>query len=222
MKLLVSDFDGTLFRNWKITPEEIDAIKEWRNRCNLFAIATGRQWYDLMDREIGDNVDYIIFANGAKIVDENRKLIYKNGFDISLFDKILRIADNYEPNGCEYTDDDRELHQMTVWFRNLDEARVFKKGLEKEYGDILNIYENRAGIGMDIVSAKATKAVGIYELAKMHNIKKEDIYTVGDSPNDLVMLREFNGYCIASADDDIKSEVNNICPDLAQLINEII
>lgn len=222
MKLLVSDFDGTLFRNWKITPEEIEAIKEWRNRGNLFAIATGRQWYDLMDREIGDNVDYIIFASGAKIVDKDRKLIYKNGIDISLFDEILRIADDYEPNGCEYTDDDKELHQMTVWFKNLDEARVFKKGLEKKYGDILNIFENRAGIGMDVVSITSTKTTGIYELAKIHSIEKENIYTVGDSPNDIDMIKEFNGYCVASADEDIKAETQHICPDLAQMIHEII
>lgn len=222
MKLLVSDFDGTLFRNWKITQEEIEAINEWRNQGNIFAIATGRQWHDLIDREIGDNVDYIIFASGAKIVDKNRKLIYKNGIDISMFDEVLRISDDYEPNGCEYTDDDKELHQMTVWFKNLDEARIFKKRLEDEYGNILNVFENRAGIGMDVVSITATKTTGIYALAKMHSIEKENIYTVGDSPNDIDMIKEFDGYCVASADEDIKSEAQHICPDLAQLIQEII
>ena len=44
MKLLVSDYDGTIFdfENIRETRKNIDAIKRFRDNDNLFAIATAR------------------------------------------------------------------------------------------------------------------------------------------------------------------------------------
>ena len=47
MKLLVSDYDGTLKSDIKNLMVNIEAINEFRKKGNHFSIATGRDYYSI-------------------------------------------------------------------------------------------------------------------------------------------------------------------------------
>lgn len=42
MKLLATDYDGTLRYAQDVMPEDLKSIEEWKNKGNKFVIVTGR------------------------------------------------------------------------------------------------------------------------------------------------------------------------------------
>lgn len=76
MKLIASDFDGTLNRDG-ISERDRAAIAEWRDAGNLFCIVTGRggEFPEHVIRDIGLQLDYVICSSGAMIFDGTPELI---------------------------------------------------------------------------------------------------------------------------------------------------
>jgi len=85
--IAASDFDGTLFRNQKISAEDLTAIKSWRAAGNKFGIVTGRAFVMLEPhlKAFGLDVDFNICDNGAIIYDSRGEVI----FETELPKKIL-------------------------------------------------------------------------------------------------------------------------------------
>ena len=47
-KILVSDYDDTLFIDEEGIKENIKLLKKWMRKKNIVVIATGRSYYDMM------------------------------------------------------------------------------------------------------------------------------------------------------------------------------
>ena len=74
MKLLVSDYDGTLKSSVKDLMLNIEAINKFREKGNLFVIITGRgKSIREYIEEYNIPYDYLICENGAIIYDKNDK-----------------------------------------------------------------------------------------------------------------------------------------------------
>ena len=58
MKIIISDYDGTIFEDEITTKKNIAAIAKFRNQ-NLFAVATGRSYEDFMSAKIKNNIEFI-------------------------------------------------------------------------------------------------------------------------------------------------------------------
>ena len=85
--IVASDFDGTLFRERKISSEDLSAIKNWRAAGKKFGIVTGR-CYPMLTSCLKDfdlAIDFAICDNGAIIFDGDGKII----FETELTKKIL-------------------------------------------------------------------------------------------------------------------------------------
>ena len=79
-RLLVTDFDRTLNVDGSISGRNREAIRQWREEGNLFAVATGREEMVLRGllQENDVETDYLICSNGANIVSwEGKKLFQK-------------------------------------------------------------------------------------------------------------------------------------------------
>jgi len=72
MKILASDFDGTLNRGG-VSDYDKSAISAWQEAGNLFGIVTGRDfngiWYEVVKHNL--NVDFLGAYNGGVIYDGN-------------------------------------------------------------------------------------------------------------------------------------------------------
>lgn len=86
-KFAASDLDGTLFRNKKISAEDLNAIHDWRAAGNVFGLVTGRPFVMLKPifETFGLEVDFAICDNGAIIHDGNGQII----FETELTKKVL-------------------------------------------------------------------------------------------------------------------------------------
>lgn len=73
MKLLATDYDGTLKFGDSVLESDIEAIKKWREQGNLFAIVTGRSKESItMEIEkYGIPVDLLVTNNGGMIFDSS-------------------------------------------------------------------------------------------------------------------------------------------------------
>ena len=79
-KILVSDYDQTFY----IGDEDIEknkiAVNRFRNKGNIFIIATGRSYEDFMEKKKQYNIkyDYVIIDHGAMILDKDNNIIFES------------------------------------------------------------------------------------------------------------------------------------------------
>ena len=143
MKLLVSDYDGTIFDQdcIKDTRKNIDAIKRFKDKGNMFAIATARIFPSIKSQIEKFNIpyDYLICCNGGCVFDKNDNLLYSNPIDQTQLKLILKylktlpyikhikLLDSY---GQETTNT-KDTHQIyvQVYFKKTLEMLKIKKEL---------------------------------------------------------------------------------------------
>lgn len=80
MKVIGSDFDGTITTNKVILDSTRKAIKKFRDNGNVFVIVTGRsvpKFKEGIEKYNIDFFDYVICANGSIILDKNLNCIEK-------------------------------------------------------------------------------------------------------------------------------------------------
>ena len=199
MKLLVSDYDGTIYDTdcIKDTRKNIDAIKRFKDNGNLFSIATARIYPSIKSQTEKFKIpyDYLICCNGGCIFDKNDNLIYSNPIDEDKIKIIIKYLEslNYlkeykllNPFG-KNTTNTNDVHQIyiQVYFKNtLDILKI-----QKELSPLLHY-----GILHIAYFYKHTKkSDGIKFIQELEQIKQNDIYTIGNGNNDIDMLQEFNG-----------------------------
>lgn len=99
MKMIVSDLDGTLFNsdihNYDISEELIREIKQFKEKGNIFTIATGRPVETSIEvaKSIGVNAPYITY-NGAKIIDIYGNEIYSEDFQLDIWFPFLNKVED--------------------------------------------------------------------------------------------------------------------------------
>lgn len=200
MKLLVSDYDGTIFdiENIKDTRKNIDAIRKFRDNGNLFTIATARTFQSIKNQTNKFKIpyDYLICSDGACVFDKNDKLIYSNSIDkellihIHLYLKDLPFIKKFEfldsfGNESENYDDIQQIY-VEVYIKNTLDILKIKRKL----APLISI-----GILSICYFYKFSKKTdGIKIIRKIENLGNDDIYTIGNGNNDICMLKEYNGY----------------------------
>lgn len=76
-KILISDYDQTFYLNDNDMEKNKIAIKEFREKGNLFVIAIGRSYFDFRNKAILYNIDYdyVIINHGATILDKQNNIL---------------------------------------------------------------------------------------------------------------------------------------------------
>lgn len=164
-KLIVSDFDGTLYgRNKQVNPENIKMIKEFIDRGGKFTVSTGRMNYSLRDwvKKLGlENQDVAVMGyNGSYAVNKKGEVVVGDFLDHKTVDYILSIA---EENGfyAHYYDD------KYVYIEKENEINLNYKRLTDiflcEVGDLRKYLKEHPDLivpkAMVVVSAKDLKWV---------------------------------------------------------------
>jgi len=242
MKIIGSDFDGTLNHNG-IDDRKKAALKNWRDHGNIFALISGRGMKDLIqiyERE-QFHCDYLIAASGAMIMKTDGALISDIRCDGSLAVPLLKLLFK---QGClrawiqtdtpcrVYADSQRckEAHEYTLdtlpevpFFQQISTSMPTEEAsaavvacIREHFGNRLNPLQN--GCCIDIVRADVNKAKGLYALMEHLGAKYEDMIAVGDNINDSDMIREFRSYAMENGVDAIKKLADYVTPGITELI----
>lgn len=227
MKIIASDFDGTL-NHGGIDDTKRDAIKRWRRAGNLFGLVSGRGASDLrlFPDKYGFECDFLLASNGAVILGTDGEVRWDSRCDGTLAMPLLEFLMSL---GCQWAsvhtgfaciidqrDDERLEGEFTLatvpeipWFNQIstilsdnDEAERVTKAVAEKFCGQLNPLQN--GRCIDIVASDMNKAQGLYKFLELEGADYDDLITVGDNINDTHMIAEFRSYAMANAVQSIK------------------
>lgn len=210
-KILVSDFDNTLYKNTNDLILNINSINNFVRKGNIFIIATGRCYKDISKFIVKYNIphNYLICNDGATIFDSNGKLIYKKDIVHDTGVKIIEYLEHknlmnisYIDTGFDYTKDiNYDFNGIIIRDQNKEKSKEL-------LNDIINKFENVHGYISDnwinIIEQSVNKSSGIEVLCKMNNYDKNIIYTIGDTVNDIPMIKNYHGVCMTNSTNDLK------------------
>ena len=193
MKLIASDFDGTIFIDGKIKTEDIEAIRDFQDKGNLFGLVTGRTYHSLFvliegkidpDFIIANNRSHIFVKNGTDMIE-----ILKYSLDQ---DKLRDVIDYY---GRTYptkifTDKDREvvrLEDLREGEEILSLAIYSDHILENPSQEDFSFHKSIGVI--DVINSAVSKQTGIEFIKDFYGFDKE-IIAIGDDFNDISFLEQ--------------------------------
>ena len=203
MKMLVSDFDGTFYKDDESLYKNIEAIKKFRDSNNYFVFATGRSYTDFKSVKDKYNLeyDYLILNHGATIMDKDNNILKINYIDKNVTKDIwnnLNI-DNSISNFCCSKNDDRakieddDLIKINVKYIDKNVLNKIQNKINEYYGNFVNAYLASERT-LEVVSKNSSKLNAINFLKNHLDIN--NIYTIGNGESDIEMIENFNGFAI--------------------------
>jgi Cof subfamily protein (haloacid dehalogenase superfamily) len=124
MKLIASDYDGTLRFAEKMEQRDLEAIERWRKNGNLFVIDTGRSMESIQmeaDKN-GLKADYFITNNGGMVYDADQNVMASSHMDPDLAREIMDYAHTQEHMVCFVANDGYYRHRIMI-HPDLEEKR---------------------------------------------------------------------------------------------------
>lgn len=235
MKVILSDFDGTLFFGKdKDYSDTAEAIKKWQEAGNLFCMVTGRSLTHLLQdlEPMGIAPDYYVLSTGATLYNKDKELIDIVGVAGEDIEIICDTAEelDYMFVGASATDGiylkqkgqpdipyDRKFIAGFARFNSDAAADKFELLIKEKLGN--NILVMRQGIYFDLPNISCGKAKGIERLIDILKIDEKQIFCVGDGVNDLDMLQRFQSYSLHSACPEAKAAANRLVKDISELVD---
>lgn len=253
MKLLASDYDGTLRYEPKVVEEDLNAVKRWQQAGNLFAVVTGRSMESFL-QELENNdfrCDFIVLNNGGVIYDGSGKCLQVCYLD---FDKAMeliayirtlpcasyvindgfhrhRVVLDASQTDMKYAQMPQEkseeellaqgkIAQIVISLNDDQLAQEIVRYVNEQFAGYIQAYANRNCV--DIVPSGVSKAQGLAYVAYYAGMEESDVYAIGDSYNDLPMIEEFHGFCVAAAPEDIRERAQQVYFSVAECIEDLL
>ena len=243
MKILASDFDGTIYFRHEKEPyhqEDVDAIVKYQREGNLFGLCTGRPLMGILPFKCPDfDYDFYICNSGAMIYDKDYHLLLENYMEYDVLERVTKqfhtgveimvIAVDgmsvFHP--LEHSDfrekidsidqvKGKKLLGFALHFETSKEAEEAIDDFHLTYPEI-DAYVNANAI--DCVPKGCSKATGIRFIKEYFQCKEKDISAIGDNYNDIPMLTAVeNSYTFQSSPDGVKEKVKYIVSSVAECI----
>ena len=231
-KILISDYDGTFYQNDIDIKKNIDKVNKFRTLGNLFVLATGRSYVDLkiMIDKYKIPYDYLILNHGALLLSKKLEILNVFTLDKELVGSVLEYANNnkdiYDVVLIDVFKkkviDTSNAVKIMLKLYSYDNALDVKKYIDERYANIKCYYEKEDNHYLvEIVSSEASKSLMIEKILVREEIKKDNVFTIGDGVNDIDMIRNFNGYRVINSCKELDSITNRVIDNVSDLIEKI-
>ncbi len=116
MKLLASDYDGTLKFGDTLAESDLEAIRKWKEDGNLFAIVTGRSSQSIFDEARKNNipVDYFVTNNGGMVFDAEGNALMTSQLDTLCAIDLMFVAKETSDVVSYMVNNGYERHKIVV------------------------------------------------------------------------------------------------------------
>lgn len=224
-KILVSDYDRTIYLDDDTTKKNIDSIKKFMKK-NIFAIATGRSYEDFIGQIKKYNIDsnYYLLNYGNLVLDRNFNIIYEQCLNEN---ELSEITNFFKDKDCEIYYCNR-YHNSTEISGNIYKIVLVYKDKEKQmrdYDEFVKknnyfVFVLKSHAHLEVISNRMDKSLSISEIEKRENTNL--VYVIGDSENDITMIKKYNGYCVRNALDEVKRISSKIYDTVSSLIDDLL
>lgn len=235
IKFVATDMDGTLLNSKKEINEEFyEVFEEMRERDIIFAAASGRQYYSLL--EVFDDIkdDMMFIAENGTFVVYKGKELFTNLLDRELSMELIKVGREIEESyvvlcGKEaaYIENDspRLVDEVAKYYKRykiVDDLTkvdddILKisicdfKGAEENSSKYYEKYRDKAQVAvsidrwLDIMAKNVNKGEAIKRVQELLGISYDETMVFGDYLNDLEMMSSgYYSYAMENAHDDLK------------------
>ena len=249
VKVLCSDLDGTLFVHGTISKAVYESIQSFQKKGNLFGIASGRSLQQLLKKmkKYSIQPDFYIACNGALLFRNNEVHVVKT-IPFDLVENVRKIALKHHvqvfaigdgihhevlkthlswlhilvgKGASIYLDSQPISHEniAAIYIKDarLHVCRAIEKEINQLYGNELEVKIN-CGINVDITYHGVTKAEAIREMFANEDV---EIYTIGDSFNDISMIEAFYGYAMENGNNQVKQVAKKVVSSVKEAIEDL-
>ena len=225
-KLLISDYDDTLFTDEQSLKENIKKIKEFQKQGNIFTIATSRSLTSIMDEINKYNIpyDYLFVNVGAGIFDNLGNNLYVNFISKEEKEEIEKILEKYENlkiTRYGIIEEQEKTSTQIVGYKIKGELNH----LDYLYNTFANKLENfevvfKRDEGKLFLNHKNnTKEQAINKLIeKFPKYKDYEVITVGNDDVDFGMLQLYDGYCMKNSSELLLKNIRKIVSSVGELV----
>ena len=226
MKILISDYDGTLYINEDDIKNNAKKIEDFRKKGNMFIISTARNYSSIKEECLKYNIitDYFFCDIGSVILDYNGNAIYKQYIEKDKTNKIENVLKRYENdlNISRYGVYGKveNLNENIVEYKMKGELKLLTNVKEVIDKENLNIKTQLTEDNRFIIHT-STKEEIIDKFISNMKVDKENIYTIGDELDDLEMLKRHKGYRMEKCNPIVRNTIENNVSSVSQLIDII-
>lgn len=246
------DLDGTLYNNGISDEDikAIEEIEKEGVVFHVATGRVFKQAYNMLSKKIQLN-GYFICENGSFIFDKNKNLIFKETIDDYLVRKIISRFESdlaylyLKYNGDiilsgggevfgNYTKDyilDKEMFKkekfdnlvgnVGIVSNNMDELKRLEYYYKSEFSEVCDIYLS-GPYTLNIVPNHVSKRHGIEHICEKYNINLNEVATMGDSPNDICMLKDIkHSFAMDKSNKDVKESASYIVSSVRDGIEKI-
>ena len=230
-----------------VSERNIEAVKQWQRKGNLFFIATGRNLASIKE-QLGFfdlEPDGLILNNGAAIMDKEGKLLLCRIIEKKTALKILRFLHELNEDGSGVSMTDKKINVLSssgtttqkacdgvcridqieglesilqIHRRNKDEAYI--RRLCKVINERFDQVSAFANVwNADIVAKGVDKAAAVHWILNRRP-DIDEVRVMGDSANDAGMIREFHGVAPVWASAEVRQTAAGVLNDAAELLED--
>ncbi len=233
--LICSDFDGTLFVDGKLNPEDCDAIRRFQSEGGCFTYASGRECSTFLRAPANGNAVNapIIGFNGAHILSpDGQTTIRRGGLSESEARRVFELLDgingmkrieinSFGENGFHMFDENDSARSREEFLSGFTPPyakmliRALPESADEAYAEVRRRLNGEFNvtrswhIGIEINAlpdSKGRAAMQIKELLGCHTL-----VCVGDHDNDIDMIRAADiGYAVGNATEALKAAADRV------------
>lgn len=223
IKLIALDMDGTLLdHNHEVSKENHDAIQKAKQAGIHVVISTGRSLSTCQDivTTLGESA-YLVTINGGEIYDEEYNLIERNLFEYEDIKYLWDITKKYEDAFFWSSTVQGRFNSKEPFEKEVGDYDWLKYGFELKDQELRetilseinqsDAYEvtNSSPTNIEINPSGINKATALRKVSKWLDLSMDNVMAVGDSLNDIAMIRESGfGVAMGNAQEVVKEEAD--------------
>lgn len=167
--------------------------------------------------EYYDNEDVIISGDNSNQIN----VVYKSGFYDNKLSNFNIPFERVDVEEIRSRDNDYRMLSMFTFSGDYEWAEKTKNYITNKYGEYVEAYRNQYFI--DIVPKNCSKGLALLHILDIENQPKENLYTVGDSFNDVPMFNVTpNSYTFNRVENSLKSHANNLIDSVYEIVDSIL
>lgn len=225
MKLLSSDYDGTLNVFEYDIHLNLSYIRSFMKKGNIFVLNTGREFKRIMPEIEKYDIpyNYLSCTDGNLLLNSKNEVIYRTNMHDDISEMVLELKQKfpnielepimYEGNILEYQLVTSEINEKLLL--HLEKICLLHNLCYKTFHIKNQLY-------VYIGHSEITKSSALEVIMNLEKISKCDIFTIGDDLNDFEMIRDFNGYTFPWGNGKLKDVSQGECSSVADLVKKIM